>query len=69
MQIFENRKRRFYSFMEHYELRSKIQGAKIWSQYHFKFWCKYCKYCFDCFLLAGGDKVGSMADFEIALVW
>ena len=27
------------------------------------------KYCFDCFLLAGGDKVGSLADVEFTLVW
>ena len=25
---------------------------------------KYCKYSFDYFLLAGGDKVGSLANIE-----
>ena len=34
-----------------------------------KFWWKYCKYCFDCFLLAGGNKVGSLADAEVTRVW
>ena len=29
------------------------------------FWRKYCKYCFECFLLAGVDKVGSLADAEL----
>ena len=29
----------------------------------------YCKYCFGCFLLAGGDKAGSLADVEFTLVW
>ena len=33
-----------------------------------KFWWKYCEYCFDCFLLAGGDKVGSLGDVEFTLV-
>ena len=30
---------------------------------------KYCKYCFGCFLLAGSDKVDSLADVEFTLVW
>ena len=27
------------------------------------------RHCSDCFLLAGGDKVGSLADVEFTLVW
>jgi len=31
MQIFENGKLRFYSFMELYVIHLKIRGVKIWS--------------------------------------
>ena len=34
MQIFANRKRRFYSFIEFCVINLKNQGLKIWSYYH-----------------------------------
>ena len=39
IQIFANGKRRFHSFLELYVIRSKNQGVKIWSKYHFQPFC------------------------------
>ena len=58
-----------YWYIEHGQTQNHVCAHHFFVVKFQKVRWKYCKYCFDCFLLAGGDKVGSLADVEFTLVW